>query len=86
MFWAMPDFETLRRRVPLGDPRLGRAVVEDYPGAVETIRRMGVSVRDRISGVMTVGIGHPIDVHALLDHEVREIERAGGRICCSTSV
>ena len=86
MFWAVPDFETLRRRVPLGDPDLGRAVVEYYSSAVEVIREMGVSVGDRISGVMTVGIGHPIDVHALLDLEVAAIRRSGGRVACDAAV
>lgn len=86
MFWAIPDFESLRRRVPLGDPDLGRAVVEDYPAAVEAIRETGVSVGERISGVMSVGIGHSINIHALLDHEIAAIERAGGRIACDTSV
>lgn len=64
MFWAMPDTETLRRRVPLGDPDLGQAVVENYPSAVEVIREMSVSVGEQVSGVMTAGIGHSIDVHA----------------------
>jgi phytoene dehydrogenase-like protein len=86
MFWAVPDFETLRRRVPLGDPDLGRAVVEDYPAAVEAIRRMGLPVGDRVSGVMTVGVGHSIDVHALLDLEVAVIERSGGRVACNATV
>ena len=86
MFWVVPDFETLRERVPLGDPDLGRAVVEDYPASVEAIRQMGVSVGERVSGVMTVGIGHSIDVHALLDHEVSVIEGAGGQISCNALV
>jgi succinate dehydrogenase/fumarate reductase flavoprotein subunit len=86
MFWAVPDFETLRRRVPLGDPDLGQAVVEDYPMAVETVREMGVWVGERVSGVMTVGIGHSIDVHALLDHELAVIESAGGQVVCGASV
>ncbi len=86
MFWAVPDFETLRQRVPLGDPDLGRAVVEDYPEAVETIRRMGVPVGEQVSGVMTVGVGHSIDIHSLLDHEVAVIERAGGQIACDSTV
>ena len=80
MFWTIPDFETLRQRVPLGDPELGRAVVEEYPVAVETIRQMGVSVGDRVSGVMTVGLGHFIDVQELLDYELAVIESTGGRI------
>ena len=86
MFWTIPDFETLRQRVPLGDPELGRAVVEEYPVAVETIRQMGVSVGDRVSGVMTVGLGHFIDVQELLDYELAVIESTGGRITCSASV
>ena len=86
MFWTIPDFETLRQRVPLGDPELGRAVVEEYPVAVETIRQMGVSVGDRVSGVMTVGLGHFIDVQELLDYELAVIESTGGRITCNASV
>lgn len=86
MFWAILDFETLRERVPLGDPDLGRAVVEDYPASVEAIREMGVFVGERVSGVMTVGIGYSIDVHALLDLEIRDIEAAGGSIVCDTSI
>jgi succinate dehydrogenase/fumarate reductase flavoprotein subunit len=86
MFWTIPDFETLRQRVPLGDPELGRAVVEEYPVAVETIRQMGVSVGDRVSGVMTVGLGHFIDVQELLDYELAVIESTGGRIACNASV
>lgn len=86
MFWAMPDFETLRRRVPLGDPNLGRAVVDHYPAAVEVIQELGISVGEQVSGVMTVGIGHSIDVRALLDHEVATIERANGGIACDTTV
>lgn len=81
MFWAVPDYETLRRRVPLGDAELGRAVVEDYPGSVEEIRGMGVSVGERVSGVMTVGIGHSIDVRALLKLELDEIDRSSGVWC-----
>ena len=82
MFWAVPDFKTLRRRVPLGNPELGRAVVEDYPAAVETIQGMDVSVEEQVSGIMMVGIGHSIDIPALLDREVAVIERADGRIAC----
>lgn len=86
MFWAVPDFKTLRQRVPLGDPDLGQTVVEDYPAAVEAIRRMGVSVGEQVSGVMTVGVGHSIDVRSLLDHEVAVIQRAGGQVVCASTV
>jgi succinate dehydrogenase/fumarate reductase flavoprotein subunit len=82
MFWEIPDFETLRQRVPLGDPNLGQAIIEDYPDALDSIRKMGISVGDRVSGVMTVGIGHSIDVQALLARERVIIEKSGGQIAC----
>jgi len=80
MFWAPPDFEAFRRRVPLGDPALGRAVVDDYPAAVERIRSFGIRVGPQVDGVMTIGIGHSIDVPALLDRELADIEHGGGRV------
>jgi succinate dehydrogenase/fumarate reductase flavoprotein subunit len=85
MFWVPPDLESLRQRVPLGDAELGRAVVEAYPAAVARIRALGVAVGERVNGVMTVGIGHSIDVRALLATEVAEIERGGGQVLCGTA-
>ncbi len=85
MFWAPPDFESLRARVPLGDPALGRAFVEAYPSAVEEIRGMGIAVGKQVQGVMTIGIGYSIDVRALLSHEVAIVEKAGGRVICETA-
>src|SRR3989454_2480775 len=84
MFWGPPDFESLRARVPLGDPTLGRAFVEAYPSAVEQIRGMGIAVGKQVQGVMTIGIGYSIDVRALLSHEVAVVEKAGGRVICET--
>lgn len=80
----------LRRAV--GGYVLGRAGLRDASrarsarrprsrtAAVEAIREMGVSVGERVSGVINVGIGHSIDIHALLDHELAAVERAGGRV------
>jgi succinate dehydrogenase/fumarate reductase flavoprotein subunit len=86
MFWAPPDLASLRRRVPLGDPELGRVVVESYPAAVERIRALGVRVGERVDGVMTVGTGHSVDVAALLAREVTDVERGGGRVLCGVAV
>src|SRR5438128_12692937 len=44
MFWAPPDCESLRERVRLGDPALGRAFVEAYPWVVDEIRGLGWAV------------------------------------------
>jgi NADPH-dependent 2,4-dienoyl-CoA reductase/sulfur reductase-like enzyme len=85
VFWAPPDFQSLRERVPLGNMALGRAVVEAYPGAVEEIRSMGIEVGEQRRGVMTIGIGHSIDVLALLSHEVAVVEKAGGRVVRAAS-
>ena len=64
---------------------LGRAVVEDYPAAVEAIREMGVSVGEQVSGIMTVGIGHSIGrPRACWITRSRTIERCrwAGRLRC----
>src|SRR5437763_10447167 len=79
MFWAPPDFQSLRARVPLGDPALGRAFVEAYPSAVEQIRSMGIRVGKQVQGGMTNGIGYSIDVLALVSHEEAGIAKDGGR-------
>ena len=85
IFWTAPDGEALRRRVPLGDPALGRAVVVAYPAAVEAVRAAGVTVSEPFHGVMGFGVGHKVDLPALFGHELAVVERAGGRVRCATA-
>lgn len=80
-YWSAPDFEALRRRVPLGDPELGRAVLDSFYPTLDLIRSTGVHVSDeRISGIMTYGIGYSFDVRGYLEAARTEIAARGGSV------
>src|SRR5260370_37781460 len=53
--WTAPDFETLRRVVPGGDPALGHALIGGFWPGVEGVRAYGVPVSASWDG--PVGIG-----------------------------
>ena len=78
--WTAPDFETLRRVVPGGDPALGRALIDGFWPGVEWVRSTGVSVSERWEGQMGFGSAVRVDVPALLAAWQDVIESAGGRI------
>ncbi|NYV74257.1 FAD-dependent oxidoreductase, partial [Streptomyces sp. UH6] len=79
MFWTAPDLDAYRRRVPLGDESLGRAVVEDYAECLEELRATGERVSDTPkTDIMTFGIGYSTDVLAILARCRSQVEAAGG--------
>src|SRR6266446_2206841 len=53
--WTAPDYETLRRVVPGGDPALGQALIDGFWPAVEWVRASGVSVSEPWEGQMGFG-------------------------------
>jgi succinate dehydrogenase/fumarate reductase flavoprotein subunit len=71
--WTAPDFATLRRVAPEGDPALGRALVDGFDAAIDGIRALGVPVSDRWTGQMGFGIAHHVDVPGLLAAWTRAI-------------
>jgi len=84
ILWTAPDYSTLRRVCPSGDPELGRVLVEGFEAAVDGVRAEGVEVSERWEGQMGFGIAHRIDIHGLLDAWRGRIE-AAGRIAFGTA-
>ncbi|MFE7332422.1 FAD-dependent oxidoreductase [Streptomyces sp. NPDC057565] len=81
MFWTAPDLDAYRRRVPLGDEALGRAVVEDYAECLQELRATGERVADTPkTDIMTFGIGYSTDILAILAWCRAQVE-AGGGVC-----
>lgn len=85
ILWTAPDFETLRRICPHGDPELGRILVDGFDDAVNLAREAGVEVSERWHGQMGFGVAHRIDIHTLLDIWRERIESAGGTILMETA-
>jgi succinate dehydrogenase/fumarate reductase flavoprotein subunit len=80
IFWLPPDLATYRAHVPLGDAALAAAVIGDFDDAIAAIRALEVDVTERFDGVMGFGIGHRIDMEALIASTARSIEKNGGRV------
>ena len=78
--WTAPDFQTLRRVVPGGDPALGRALIDGFWPAVERVRSAGVSVSDRWEGQMGFGSAVRVDIAALLTVWQNQITSAAGHL------
>jgi succinate dehydrogenase/fumarate reductase flavoprotein subunit len=55
--WTAPSLEVLREAVPDGDPALEARLIEDFPGAVEWVRSLGVDVQPAVT-VLRFGRGH----------------------------
>ncbi len=85
IFWTAPDFETLRRVVPAGDPVLGRALVDGFNPAVERIRSLGVAVSESWQGQMGFGVACRVDIEGLLNALASRIESGGGRIAVGSA-
>ncbi|HSI79940.1 MAG TPA: FAD-dependent oxidoreductase [Solirubrobacterales bacterium] len=85
ILWTAPDYETLHRICPHGDPELGRILVDGFDAAVDAAREAGVEVSERWQGQMGFGIAHRIDIHTLLDIWRERIESAGGTVLFETA-
>jgi succinate dehydrogenase/fumarate reductase flavoprotein subunit len=87
MFWTAPDRESYNRRIPLGKPDHGTALVNDYEEAVEELRQMGVRVAEEPTrDIMTFGIGYSTDIHAILDHCRTQVVAHGGEVLTGAPV
>jgi succinate dehydrogenase/fumarate reductase flavoprotein subunit len=78
--WTAPDFETLRRVVPGGDPELGRALIDGFWPAVDRIRADRISVSERWEGQMGFGSAVRADIPSLLETWRDQVEGSGSRI------
>jgi succinate dehydrogenase/fumarate reductase flavoprotein subunit len=78
--WTAPDFQTLRRVIPGGDPALGQALIDGFWPAVERVRSTGVYLSERWEGQMGFGSAVRADIPALLTAWQKQIESAGGTL------
>jgi succinate dehydrogenase/fumarate reductase flavoprotein subunit len=78
--WTAPDYETLRRVVPGGDPALGHALIDGFWPAVEWVRASGVPVSESWEGQMGFGSAVRVDMAALLTAWRQKIVSAGGTV------
>ncbi|KPM41911.1 hypothetical protein AK830_g4651 [Neonectria ditissima] len=62
MFWAPKDVDIAHQTIPFADPQLLAQFLADYPKAVEWMRQNDIKTHDQFNGIMTIGIGFPIDV------------------------
>ena len=88
--WTMPSFESYRQVVPLGDPILGRLVVEDFDTGIGWLRDHGVRLGRLVErfGEDGVGIGYRIEpdtVSAGVVPLVEAFKAAGGRLSVNTA-
>jgi succinate dehydrogenase/fumarate reductase flavoprotein subunit len=86
IFWAPRSWDELRARIPQGEPDLGRALVDDFPAAVDWIRSTGIEMSDRIEGpYFGFGVGWQIDVRGYFAWCRRRVEAAGGWVVRETA-
>lgn len=85
ILWTAPDFPTLRRIVPGGDPDLGRALVDGFKPAVEWIRSSGVFVSERWEGQFGFGSAVRVDVRGLFEAWRSTIEAHGHVLLCTAA-
>lgn len=78
--WTAPDLTTFERVAPLGDPALGRILVDGFEPGIAAIRERGVGVSARWSGQMGFGVAYHVDLPALLERWIAELEEAGGEL------
>ncbi|ABW12982.1 fumarate reductase/succinate dehydrogenase flavoprotein domain protein [Parafrankia sp. EAN1pec] len=74
--WTAPLHEVMAEVNPGGDVALRSALVDGFDGAIEWIRRLGVTVGDAV-GVLCFGRGYPVDVGHYLDACARLVREHG---------
>ncbi|KAL3478894.1 FAD binding domain-containing protein [Aspergillus californicus] len=79
MFWAPQTYEKLRAWVPGGDLDLQHAWLSDYLSAVQWLRESHVPIAPRFDGIMTIGIGFPINIPHLHNLHRSRIESSKTR-------
>jgi succinate dehydrogenase/fumarate reductase flavoprotein subunit len=87
LLWTLESYEALREEVPLGDPDLGRVLIDRYPDAVEWVRSLGVDVADKTyPRYVPRGCGHRFDILGYFDQCRRLIIQSDGMVIKSTDV
>lgn len=87
MFWTAPDADSYNRRIPLGKPGHGAALVGDFEEALEELRQMGVQVAEQpTKNIMTFGIGYSTDIQGILQYCRTQVVASGGTVLTGAPV
>ncbi|KAK9451024.1 uncharacterized protein V1518DRAFT_171846 [Limtongia smithiae] len=62
MFWAPKDISIARKTIPDADPVLQAKYLSEYLAAVQWMRDQGIHVDEQFNGIMTIGIGFPVNM------------------------
>ncbi|KAM5343662.1 hypothetical protein ACJ41O_012199 [Fusarium nematophilum] len=62
MFWAPRTTEIAHETIPQAEPHLLSRFISEYPDAVQWMRDNEVETHDQFNGIMTIGIGFPINI------------------------
>lgn len=66
MFWAPRDVTSAHNTIPFGSPSHQEAFVREHPAAVQWMRDHNIGVSPAFHGIMSIGIGYPIDIAAYI--------------------
>ena len=75
--WSAPTVDVMREVNPDADPALTRRLVDDYDGAIDWVRALGVEVSDPVT-VLRFGRGRATDTASLLLACERTVREADG--------
>jgi succinate dehydrogenase/fumarate reductase flavoprotein subunit len=78
--WTAQSFGLLREYNPLGDPALGRVLIDDFDAATEWSRSTGAWFSEPMEGNLGYGRGARFDVYDFVARCAAIVESAGGTI------
>jgi len=83
--WTAPSREVVDEVVPLGDPELRHALVDDFGDGIEWIRSLGVHVGEA-QPILGFGRGHAFDTNQYVDTCRRVVIEAGEVLTSTTTL
>src|SRR5215471_18358328 len=78
--WTAQSYELLREYNPLGNPGLGRVLIDDFDAAMEWVRGTGAWFSEPMEGNLVYGHGARFDVYDFVARCASIVESAKGSI------
>ena len=78
--WTAQSYELLREYNPLGDPGLGRVLIDDFDATMEWVRGTGAWFSEPMEGNLGYGHGARFDVYDFVARCAAIVESAKGSI------
>ncbi|KAK5049523.1 hypothetical protein LTR84_004452 [Exophiala bonariae] len=86
MFWAPKDKSMAHETIQYGEHGLIDKLIDGHRSAVDWFRTQGLRVSDEFPGIMSIGLGYPIDIKALTQLAIDKIRaRSTAKILLNTS-